>query len=269
MYRYFDIGSGKPSPEERSLVRHYLIDVVDPDYPFTAGDFCEHALLAAGEIRERGKIPLFVGGTGLYIDSFFKGLSDIPRPPASVRDVLLRELEEKGLDALYQELHENDEQFARTIHPHDRQRILRGLEVLRGTGRPISDYYRGTRGEESESTLFIGLHEDRNVLRQLIGARVDAMLAGGFVEEVRELRRRGYGPGLKSMKSIGYREINRHLDGLESADEMVGKIKINTARYAKRQMTWFTRNSRMRWFSPGQIDALRELVERWIDETEP
>ncbi len=264
VYRYLDIGSGKPTREERERVRHHCIDIADPDYGFTAGEFCKRARLAEEEISKRGKVPLFVGGTGLYIDSYFKGLSEIPPVDDSIKNVLLRELEDSGLPTLYAELAACDAAFAAKIHPHDRQRILRGLEVFRQFGRPLSSFYESTVSRVGGPVLYIGLTVPRDELGARIGRRVDLMLDAGFIDEVRELRSRGYGPDLKSMKSIGYAEIHGFLDGAMALEDLGERIKTNTRRYAKRQMTWFSRNGRVQWFSPEETQKISGVVSRWL-----
>lgn len=263
VYRYLDIGSGKPTVEERSAARHFCIDIVDPDYNFTAGEFCRFADSAAGVIAREGKIPLFVGGTGLYIDSYFFGLSEIPPVGESVRQALFHELQNRGIASLYRELAECDPVFASRIHPNDRQRILRGLEVFRQSGRPLSSFFGNTVRRISENTVFIGLRVERNDLRARISRRVDAMMRSGLVEEVESLRGRGYGPDLKSMKSIGYAEVNLFLDGHIEKSELAEKIKINTARYAKRQMTWFGKNNLIQWVAPEEKSKIFDIVLKW------
>lgn len=264
VYRGLDIGSGKPSPEQRQKIAHHCIDIVDPDYRFTAGDFCREAFSACETIRKSGRIPLFVGGTGLYIDSFFKGISSIPEIASTVKEVLERELDERGLDKLYRELLSCDPVFAGRVHCNDRQRILRGLEVYRGTGRPLSWFFGNKEGHESAETLYIGLNLDRAALIDRIHCRVDDMIGAGFVEEVARLREMGYGPGLNSMKSIGYAELNAYLDGRLSLEEAVEAIKIETRKYAKRQMTWFKKNGRVTWFRYFEIEKIRSLVYTWL-----
>jgi tRNA dimethylallyltransferase len=265
VYRYLDIGSGKPTVEERASVAHHLIDIVDPDYHFTAGDFCREARDVAAGIAARGKIPLFVGGTGMYIDALFEGLSDIPRIDPRVKAGLARELEIRGLQALYEELRESDPAFSSRVHMNDRQRILRGLEVFRGTGKPLSAYFGKARGIDSDTTLYIGLAPERDILNRRIDARVDGMMERGFLEEVRFLRERGYGPGLNSMKSIGYAELHAHLDGRAGLAESVERIKLETRRFAKRQMTWFRRNPKVQWFAHINLANINNLIHIWLE----
>lgn len=261
-----DVGSGKPTPAERSLVKHHCIDVVDPDEHFTAGDFCREAEKASAQIASRGKVPLVTGGTGLYIDSYFIGLSDIPDISVDVRREIRVELEEKGLSALYEKLTQVDPELASHLHPNDTQRILRGLEVYRGTGRPLSSYHGRKRRYGRGRVLFIGLYEERDELRRRIERRVDRMIAEGLVEEVRRLRERGYGPECKSMRSIGYAEIHRYLDGAIGLEEAVQAIKTATMQYAKRQLTWFRRNRSFAWYRPNQVKEMRDYLLRWLDE---
>lgn len=262
MYRYLNIGSGKPGRDVRESVRHYCINIVDPDYPFTAGDFCREARSAGERIERDGRIPLFVGGTGLYIDSFFDGLSDIPPVDLSVRRRLLEELDERGLEHLYEVLREADPVFAGSIHRNDRQRIIRGLEVFRGTGEPLSSYFGAKQGYGSPRTVYIGLYDRMEVLRERIDRRVERMMETGFFDEVVALRAMGYGPHLKSMKSIGYHEINLCLDRGADIPETVAQIKANTKKYAKRQMTWFRKNSKIEWFRLAEKDKIVHYIQR-------
>ncbi len=262
-----DIGSGKPETSDRERVRHYLIDIVNPDYDFSAGDFCRNSLDATEKIRNKEKIPMFVGGTGLYIDSFFKGISTIPEIENSVRNELLIELEKSGLEALYSKLKEVDSRFAAGVHPNDRQRILRGLEVYRFTGKPISSFYETITGYESENTLYIGIGMERVHLKERINARVNRMIENGLVAEVESLHSRGYGPELKSMRSIGYAEISQYLLGRINKEEAVNRMKLETGRYAKRQMTWFRRNKKIHWFSPEEKKPLRKMIDDWLVES--
>ncbi len=260
VYRRLDIGSGKPSPAQREAVRHHLIDIVDPDRKFTAGDFCREARLAAQDIEGRGKVPLFVGGTGLYIDSFFGGLSGIPPVDPLVNAAVKDELERRGPADLYAELGRVDPALALRIHPNDRQRIARGLEVYRSTGRPLSDYFGEKTGAVSGETVFIGLNPSREDLRSRIERRFDRMMDEGFLDEVRSLRESGYGPELGSMRSIGYRELNLHLDGKLSLAEAIQAAKLETKHYAKRQFTWFRRNGRITWFEDFQVEKIKKLL---------
>ena len=208
-----------------------------------------------------------MGGTGLYIDSFFNGLSEIPGIDMSIRDMLYKELKERSLKDLHDELVICDPYFGARVHPNDRQRIIRGLEVFRSTGKPISSFHDSKDARGSAQTLYIGLYEDRHILHERIVKRVDKMMHSGLIDEVRSIREMGYGPELKSMKSIGYAEINSFIDGAYSLDEAVEKIKMSTKHYAKRQMTWFKKNHNVTWFKPGELNAIIERINQWLDES--
>ena len=260
IYRYLDIGSCKPSLKQRESVRHYLVDIVDPDCRFTAGDFCREAVSACREIVQDNRLPLFVGGCAFYANAFFQGLSEIPHVGAPVREKLKEELKTLGLPSLYRELRECDGVFAGNIHENDKQRVLRGLEVYRETGKPLSSFFINRKGNESSETIFIGIRVDREDLKERINCRIDGMMRDGFIEEVEGLRKRGYGPELNSMKSIGYGELNDYLDHKTTLEDAVQKIKTETRRYAKRQMTWYKRNRRINWFGADETGKIKELL---------
>ncbi|HOQ12412.1 MAG TPA: tRNA (adenosine(37)-N6)-dimethylallyltransferase MiaA [Spirochaetota bacterium] len=264
VYRYMDIGSSKPDKALLERVRHHLIDIVDPDYQFTAGEFCQRCVSACSDIEDRGKIPLIVGGTGLYISSYFFGLSQIPEIDKSIKLQLMKEANERGLESLYEELQRVDEIFARNVHKNDRQRIVRGLEVYRGTGKPISSFYSEKAVNVNSDVLIIGLEAHRDILKLRIESRVDLMIKKGLVDEVYSLRERGYGSHLNSMRSIGYGEINDYIDGKYTLDEAIEKIKVNTKRYAKKQMTWFKRIREVIWLDFNERDKIKEKIKIWL-----
>lgn len=264
VYRYFDIGSGKLPVDKRMGVPHHLIDVVDPDYHFDASSFCERSVRAVDEITRRGRIPMFVGGTGLYIESFFKGLSPVPDIDTAIREVLNNELAVKGAPCMHQELSSVDPESAARIHPNDSQRILRALQVYRGTGRTLSEFRNRRVPRESEKTLFIGIGCEREELDSRIEKRVDGMMKCGFLDEVISLVQKGYTPVYNSMKSIGYRELYDYLDGKCPLDESVLRIKRETREYARKQTAWFRREKLMRWFDYRDIDGIFEAVSAWL-----
>jgi tRNA dimethylallyltransferase len=266
VFRYLDIGSGKVSREERSQIPHHMIDIIDPDEQYSAGRYCTEAFEITRKLYKRNKIPFFVGGTGLYLDSFFKGIADIPPIDSSIRKEIIKEFNEKGQNRLYNDLCSVDKDFASGVHPNDKQRIIRGLEVFRGTGRTITSFYNQNRGYGSEKTLYLGIYLDREILIERINRRVDKMLAQGLVHEVESLRSSGYGAELPSMKSIGYYQINKYIDGDYSLkDEAVEDIKIETRKYAKRQMTWFKRNKKCIWFRPEDSDKIKKNIIDWFE----
>ncbi len=261
-----DIGSSKPSLLERKGVSHHLIDIVNPDYHFTAGDYCQKASEAFCDITGRGKIPLIVGGTGFYIDSFCNGIDEVPDIDESVRSGVAFEYDNGGSESLYNELQGVDPEFASKVHINDRQRVIRGISVFRDTGKPLSGFFGLKKKEINFDTLFIGLYIDKEYLLKRIDLRVDSMIQNGLVEEVEKLRGMRYQSCLNSMQSIGYSEINRYIDGLITLEDAVGEIKHNTKKYAKKQMTWFQKNKSVIWFSPDEIKKVPDIIKNWLNK---
>ncbi|MCD6363291.1 MAG: tRNA (adenosine(37)-N6)-dimethylallyltransferase MiaA [Synergistetes bacterium] len=266
IYKLMDIGTAKPSLEERKKVPHHLIDIVYPDEVYTAGDFCSDAHRIIDEISERGKLPLMVGGSALYYWLFFrKPMSPLPRGSPSLRESLLR----RGRETLYKELRKVDPESAKKIHPNDLYRIVRALEVYHLTGRPISRWHsewKGKAPKERYKVLWLGLIRDRDEIYRRIDLRVDDMLSRGLIEEVKRLIEMGYSPDLPSMKGHGYREICDYFLGKLTLEEAINAIKKDTRHYAKRQLTWFRKWKDIEWFHPDGLDKLIRRVERWLDE---
>ena len=260
-----NIGSSKPDQAEMNAVRHHLIDIVNPDYRFTAGDFCLRASAASEDIAGRGKLPLIVGGTGFYIDSFFYGIDEIPDIDESIRRDVASEYDNAGSDFLYEELKKVDPEFSSKVHINDRQRIIRGISVFRGTGRSISSYFSDKKNNKFFDTLFIGLYIEKESMMKRIDDRVDSMIKKGLVDEVKDLRAMGYPSTLNSMQSIGYSEINRFIDGGISLETAIDDIKKNTKKYAKKQMTWFKKNKSVIWFSPDEIKKIPDILKNWLN----
>lgn len=263
VYRYMDIGTAKPSPEELALAAHHLLDVADPDESFDAARYAELARPVIDTLLGRGKMPLVVGGTGLYMKILTRGICPgAPGDPA-IREQLLLELGEAGLPRLFEELRRVDPEAGRRLHPHDRQRILRALEVYRLTGCPLSRWQSRHRFQETNyRTIKIFLYRDRNVLYERINRRVRRMLDQGLLEEVRELLERGYGPELKSMQSVGYKQMAAHLLGGCPLDAAISRMQQATRRYAKRQLTWFKGDPEFRWFEADDRDGVWESIQR-------
>lgn len=243
VYRGLDVGTAKPTPAERREVPHHLIDVADPDEEYNAGRFVAGAEEAIRGIRERGRFPLVSGGTGMYIRALLRGLDELPSDP-SVRAALSLRWEEAGGAVLFDELRRVDPPSAAAIHPSDRVRVLRALEVAAVTGTPPSRL-KGRWAEPARKfrILFIFLSPDREGLYRRIDARVDRMFRDGLVDEVRGLLANGYGPELKPMKSLGYRQVLSHLSGAFSLPRTIAETKRDTRRYAKRQLTWLSRET--------------------------
>nr|WP_246562027.1 tRNA (adenosine(37)-N6)-dimethylallyltransferase MiaA [Geobacter grbiciae] len=262
VYRGMDIGTAKPSQEERRRVPHHLYDIVDPKVNFTAADFREYAARAIGEIERRGKRVILVGGTGLYIRILTHGLVASPGGDENIRRKLENQAHSEGLESLHRRLAAVDPVAAARLHPNDGVRIVRALEVFLLTGRPLSAFQEAHRfADEPYHCLKLGISVERELLYRRVEERVDRMMADGFVGEVRGLLSAGYPATLKAMGSIGYREICAHLAGEFSLDEAVRLIKQNTRQYAKRQMTWFRRDSEIIWVEyPGKFDSILSTV---------
>jgi tRNA dimethylallyltransferase len=260
IYRGMDIGTAKPDAAERAAVPHHMIDIRDPDEPYTVADYARDATAAIRDILARKRMPLLVGGTGLYVRAIIEPFA---MPPAAedpgIRDAIERELREEGLPALFAKLVAQDPDARATIDPHNPRRVVRALEVVRATGRPFTAQQR--RLPPSFAVCEIGLRLPSARLRARIAERVDAMMAHGFVEEVKGLIDR-YGSAAPALDAIGYREIADHLEGKLSRDEAVARIVRNTAHYAKRQMTWFKKDKEVQWIADEE-EAI-SLVHRFL-----
>jgi tRNA dimethylallyltransferase len=248
VYRYMDIGTAKPTPEEQKRVRHHLIDLVTPDQPFHAGLYRILARKAIDQVSQDGMAIWVVGGTGLYLKTLTQGLFTSPRIDPSIRERLKRDAAEKGGDLLYRHLERVDPETASSLHPHDLFRIVRALEVFESTGIPISSFREQHRfNERPYHTLKIGLEMNRERLYHRIEQRVDRMIERGLLEEVRGLIEMGYGPELKPMKSLGYKQMVQFLSNEIGWVEAVRQMKRDTRHYAKRQWTWFRADPEVHW----------------------
>ena len=264
VYRGMDIGTAKPTQSEQSRARFHLIDVADPDEDFTVADFEARANAAIADIRRRGRTPILVGGTGLYVRSVTSRLAVPPVPPQpELRKTLWERVERDGARELHAELTAVDPTSASKILPGDAKRIIRALEVFEVTGRPLSTFHtaEGVHGIPRENTLILGLHVERPELYRRIERRVDIMMEDGLLDEVRGLRAAGYGTELKSQQSLGYRQLSTYLSGAGTLEEAVVATKRDTRRFAKRQISWFNGDPRLRW-----IDGEPELVAQAIVE---
>jgi len=261
VYRRMDIGTAKPTAEERGGVAHHMIDVVEPDEPFTAALYASMALERIREVHERGCNPFVAGGTGLYIKALTGGIFKGPEADPALR----AGLEELETPRLHARLRQVDPAGAAAIHPNNRVRVIRALEVWELTKRPISEFHaEHAFAEEPLKTLKIGLELERGEINARIDARVDEMMAAGLLEETRGLLKAGYSPSLKPMGALGYKEMVEHIEGRCSLDDAVEDLKKNTRRYAKRQMTWFRKDPDIRWFNPEAKKDIIEAVKEFL-----
>ncbi len=256
VYRELDIGTAKPSPAERLLVPHHLVDVADPPEPYDAARYSREGRAALASLYARGIPPLVVGGSGLYLKALLYGLFEEGSPRGEIRVRLKRELTDLGPLLLHQRLAALDPITAARLHPHDRYRILRALEVMEASHRPLSELFQAHRFRDSPYRILkLGLRIPREELQSRIALRLTAMLAQGFLEEVEELLGR-YPPDLKPLQSLGYRHLGQYLRGERSWEEAINALKVDTRRYAKRQLTWFRADPEIRWFHPEQVEEM-------------
>jgi tRNA dimethylallyltransferase len=257
IYRGMNIGTAKPTPEQQAAVPHHLLDIVEPSVEFSVAQYVAAAAKTVDEIRARGREPLFVGGTPLYLKSLLRGLFDGPPADWHLREEIEQELEHVGQPALYERLQQVDPVAASHIHPHDTRRLIRALEVFRATGQPIS--HQQLQFEEGrpadESRVFV-LRRHREELHARIEGRVEAMVECGLVAEVRNLLAAGHELGRTARQAVGYREALAYLAGEYDHEEMIARIKARTRRFAKRQGTWFRSLSECRFVDiSGELEA--------------
>ena len=257
IYCGMDIGTAKPTAAQRSEVPHHLLDIVDPDEEFSVAQYIYAASTAVADIRSRGREPLFVGGTPLYLKSLLRGMFESPPANWQLREEIEREVGEVGQRALYDRLMQVDPVAASHIHPHDRRRLIRALEVYRATGEPIShQQLQFEDGRPAEACRVFVLRRSREELHRRIEARVEAMVAAGLVEEVERLLSAGVELSRTARQAVGYREALEHIAGEYDRQEMTVRIKARTRRFAKRQGTWFRSLSECRFVDiSGEVDA--------------
>jgi tRNA dimethylallyltransferase len=266
LYRQLDIGTAKPSAQLRDKIPHHVIDVVDPDEEFNVARYRELATAAIQDIRKRGKPAIVCGGTGLYIKALTQGLCVGPAQDSGTRAALIQEAERSGLRSLYERLERVDPAATSWIHPHDRQRIIRALEVYQLTGKPMSHWQKEHGfNEKVFETLEIGILRERGELYGLIDQRCETMIEKGLVEEVKALCDKGYSLDLKPLQSVGYKHVGWFLKGQMNLAEAVLLMKRDTRRLAKRQLTWFRRDPEIRWFHPAlERTKIAGLVQEFL-----
>jgi tRNA dimethylallyltransferase len=273
VFRYMDIGSAKPSMEERERVPHHLFDIVDPDEPYSAGRYAEEARAAAAQIHARGHVVFLTGGTGLYIRAFLDGLikTEVVDPGLRKRleEEQARAAEEGDPTRLHRRLQEFDAQAAEKIHPNDVRRTVRALEILEQSGERASSV-REAHGfrDRPFRVLHLSIDPGREALTKRIETRAEAMIEAGLLREVRRLRGRGYSAGLKPMQAIGYRHIQPVVDGADTLANALEAIKVDTRRFARRQRTWIRGLPDVHWHDPAEPEAIFERVRRFLETTD-
>lgn len=265
VYRHMDIGTGKPSKADRERVPHHLIDIVAPNDEFNAALFRRLATESIGQIHARERNVIVCGGTGLYLRALTHGLFEGPGQDPEVRQTLEQEITDRGLAILYKRLEGIDPAVSSTIHPNDRQRIIRALEVYQLTGKPLSEWQKAHGFQEDLFDIVkIGLLRERAELYDLINLRTERMIKDGLLEEVRGLVARGFHLDLKPLRSVGYRQMGQILRGTQSMEAALEEMKQETRRLAKRQLTWFRRDEEIRWFHPNEKLTIIEAVKKFL-----
>jgi tRNA dimethylallyltransferase len=264
VYKGLDIGTAKIKPDEQEGIPHHLISWLEPDEPFSANQFQQLTKACIREINNRGKLPILVGGTGLYIQSITHDFrfADVHDP--SLRKKWKDYLDQHGKEKLYSQLKEKDPAYAEKLHPNNTRRIIRALEILEATGKSMAYYQRDWHRQSPYDLIIIGLWMEREALYGRINRRVDQMIEEGLVDEVKELLERGIPKTSTAMQAIGYKEIVEYLEGTISLEEAIELIKRNTRRYAKRQMTWFRRMQEVKWFEVKDAKNFAELTKNII-----
>lgn len=267
LYRYMDIGSAKPTPQEQAQVKHYLVDMIDPAQPFSVAEYQKLAKEAIEHIFSEGKTPVIAGGTGLYLNSLLYNMDFGSAPQdTTLRQTLEKEVELFGPQYLYRKLEEVDPAAAARIHPNNVKKVIRALEGA-ASGNPIGDFRNCTEKCKDYHPILIGLTRNREELYDRINQRVDLLVKEGLFQEVEDLLDRGLTEDDISMKGIGYKEIIAYFDGLCSREEAIDLIKKNTRHLAKRQLTWFRRYEDMTWFNLSEYGSDEEAAEdiiRWL-----
>ncbi len=266
VYKYMDIGTAKLMEEERQGIKHYMIDELTPGMDFSVALFREKAETYINDIAKRGKLPIITGGTGLYINSLLNNLdfSDFISDESFRKEMQELALA-KGNTHVHKMLESIDAPSYNKLHPNDLRRIIRALEVYKYTGKPISQYQEESRKKPPKYRFaYIALDMERGQLYDRIDRRVDNMMSNGLIEEVEGLMGMGYDPGLNSMQALGYKEVTDYLRGGASKDETLRLLKRNTRHYAKRQLTWFRRDMRIKWINVDSFHKKGELLENII-----
>ena len=262
VYKRMDIGTAKPSPEERQGIPHHMIDVAEPWEDYSVSRYCADAAPIVEDIVSRGKTAIIAGGTGLYMDSLIRGNDFAPFPSTGVRERLEREADREGMEALLARLRAVDPEAAARLHLSDRKRIIRAMEVYLETGETITAHNRRTQTLPPRfSPVWLGLDfESRAELYSRIDRRVDVMLEAGLLEEIRALLRSGIPEKCTAMQAIGYKEFTDALDGRCTVEAAADQVRQSSRRYAKRQLTWFRRNGRIHWLRRGPGEGSAEIL---------
>ncbi len=272
IYKYMDIGTAKPTQKERDRVRHHLVDFVDPAEQYNVGCYVNDAEEAISDIAGRNRLPMFVGGTGMYMTRLLDGLFTLPEVSEEIRNRVHNDLMEMGHAILYEQLSKVDPESARRIHPNDSQRLTRAIEIWEATGIQWSRYLAIAQKERARNraryeTLKIGLNCEREMLYSRINKRTDIMIENGLLAEVEWLLSMGYSKDLNPMQSIGYKHIINYIDKVWGWNESITNLARDTRHYAKRQLTWFGGDEEIQWFKPDEIEEVKICMQKFVRQS--
>ena len=262
IYKHLTIGTAKPSEKELHQIPHHFIDLLEPDQKFNAGDFQEQGRKIISQILDKKKLPIIVGGTGLYVQAIVDGFFEQPEISGEVREQLEFRLEREGKEALFKELQSIDSESAQTMDASKYRRVIRALEIFHETGTPISQFHKQHNVNKMYNAHFFGLNWERSKLYERINNRVDKMFAEGFLDEVKQLKENGFDDRFQSLQTVGYKEAFAFLRNEISKERMIELMKQNTRRFAKRQMTWFRKEERIQWFDISGEDQIDEIAKK-------
>lgn len=266
IYKHLSIGTAKPSAEELASVKHHLIDQFEPDEDYNASRFENDSIHIIKELQTENMIPVIAGGSGLYIKALVEGIIDVDTPDEGYRQHLLKLKQEKGNDYLFSMLKDVDPEAAAGMLPQNWKRVIRAIEVHHTTGRSITQFHSEQNREIDIEFVQYGLNWDRETLYTNIETRVDQMIDDGLIDEVKAILDMGYSSELNSLNTVGYKEIIDFLDGGISLERAVELMKRNTRRYAKRQMTWFRKDERIKWLDIKSFEDLNNAAELILNE---
>lgn len=268
LYRYLTIGTAKPTREELSVCPHHFIDILNPDEPYSAGTFANQALIIASDIIDRGKLPLIVGGSGLYVSALCEGIFSEENDDSILiqRAKLEKRLSAEGKDQLYEELTKIDPISAQKYTDLNPRRIIRALEYYYATGTPLSAAHKNTENRDIPfTTLFFGIEIDRRTLYERINARCIEMWDTGLLDETERVLSMGYSQELNSLNTVGYKETIKFLKGEFTKEQAIEKMQQSTRNYAKRQLTWFRKNKNITWLSGSPFEIAQEICTHYSE----
>jgi tRNA dimethylallyltransferase len=266
IYKCLDVGTSKPTQEDQKKIPHHFVDILDVKDDYNAGTYGMEARRKILEISRRSKQPILVGGSGLYIKAVIDGFFDGPGRDSELRGRLEAQLEVEGAEPLLKSLQKVDPESAALMELSKPRRIIRALEVYHSTGKPLSVFHKEQSSKPDFESVQVGIEWRRTLLYERINRRVEFMLSRGLIEEVKRLRTQGFDRDLNALNTVGYKEAFEYLDGELSYEEMVELIKRNTRRYAKRQLTWFRADKRIKWIKQVENGSLEQMADAVEEE---